>query len=98
AQFIHHAGDPFATEHTHQVIFQRYVELGAAWISLATGTTAQLPVYTTAFMSFRTDNSQSTGFFYARAEFNIGTPACHVGGDGYSACQTGFGHNTCLAC
>ena len=39
AQAIHNPGDALATEETHQLVFQRNVEYGRAWVSLAACTT-----------------------------------------------------------
>jgi hypothetical protein len=36
-------------------------------------------------------------FFYAGAEFDVGTPTGHVGGDGHFAGLAGFGHDLSLA-
>ena len=44
---VHERCDTFGAEHTHQVIFEGDVELGATRVALTTGTAAQLTVHTT---------------------------------------------------
>ena len=93
AQLIHNAGNVVRTEQAHQIIFQRKEELGRTRITLTAGTAAQLVINTAAFVAFRTDNVQAAKFRHAFTKHNIGTAACHVGGNGYSAVLACFGDN-----
>ena len=44
-------------------------------------------------MAFRTDNGKTARSFHFRAQLDVRTTTCHVGGNGYGAAQTGFGHD-----
>ena len=44
-------------------------------------------------MTLRTDNGKTARGFYFRAQLDVRTTTRHVGGDGYGAAQTGFGHD-----
>ena len=66
AQAVHDLGDPLGTEETHQFVFQGDIELGRPGVTLTTGTTAQLTVNPPGFVSFRTQDGQTAGFFHGR--------------------------------
>src|SRR5690606_31303632 len=93
SQFIHQSGNSLATEHAHQIVFERNIELRSARIALATGTTTKLSVNTSAFMSFRTDDRKSSSFLHSRSEFDIRTTTRHVGGDGYRTRKASLSYN-----
>ena len=48
-----------AAEYSRDVVLKRYIEYRTALVSLSSGTTSQLIVDTTAFVSFRTDYSET---------------------------------------
>ena len=96
AQTVHDTGDTLGTEHTHQVILERYVEDGTTRVTLTTGTTTQLTVHTTGLVPLRTDDSQTTRFFHLRRQLDIGTTTGHVRSNRNDACTTGFGNDLCL--
>jgi hypothetical protein len=53
----------------------------------------KLAVYPTGFMTFRSDNGQTSGFFHPCAQLDVGTPTSHVGGNGNLAGLTRAGHD-----
>ena len=56
AQAVHQRSDTFGTEHTHQVVFQGDIELGATRVTLTAGTATQLAVHTTALVTLGADD------------------------------------------
>ena len=48
-------------------------------------------------MTFRTDDGQTAGSFYFRAQLDVGTTACHIRSDGNRTAQTGFGYDVRLS-
>ena len=47
-------------------------------------------------MTLGADDGQTAGFLDARAELDVGTTTCHVGGDGHGARLTGFLDDLCF--
>ena len=74
----------FGAEQTHQIIFQRDVETGFTGVTLTTGTTAQLVIDTSGFVTFCTDDLQTTQFGNTFAQLDIRTTTCHVCRNGNS--------------
>ena len=83
SQTIHHRGDAFRTKQSHQFIFQTDVEYRTTWVALTACTTAQLAVYTAAFVAFGTDDGQTSCRFHFGRQLDVGTTTGHVGGDGH---------------
>ena len=66
----HHLGDAVhlvAAEQAHEVVLERQVELGLAWIALTAGTAAQLVVDTAGLMALGADDGQAAGGKHALA-------------------------------
>src|SRR5439155_20743375 len=92
-KLVHEDGNALTAVHAHDVIFEDHIEFRSTGITLAARTSAQLPVHTAALMTLRTNDGQTTGFFYTWAEFDIRTTTGHVGSNGNGACKTGFRYN-----
>ena len=90
AKAVHHSGNTLAGEESHQLVLDADEEDTASWVALTTGTSAELTVHATAFMTFCADDGQATCRFHFRRELDIRTTTCHVGGDGYGAEQSFF--------
>ena len=84
---IHQA---FGTEETHQIVLQGNVETGFSRVTLTAGTTTQLVIDTAGLVTLGTDDLQTAGLFCLVIQLNIGTTACHVGGDGNGSVNTGI--------
>ena len=95
---VHHRGDAARAEQTHQVILERDEELRRTRVALTSRTTAQLAVHTAAFVALRTDDGQTAGSLHFGRQLDVGTAACHVGGDGHLSRTSGFGHHLCFQC
>ena len=93
SQFVHIVGDTVGSKQTHQVVFQRHEEYRRTRVTLTTGTTTQLTVYTAGFVTFRTDDSQTTCSLHLITQLDIGTTTCHVGSNGYRTALTGLSHD-----
>src|SRR5574344_2191753 len=93
AHTVHHSCDTLRREQTHQIIFERNEEYRRTRISLTTGTTTQLAVDTTGFVTLRTDDSQTTGLTNFGAQLDIGTTTCHISSNGYCSRETGLSNN-----
>ena len=85
-----------ATEDTHEVVLERDIEAGEAGVALASGTAAQLVVDSAGLMALGADDIQAAGSPGGVVELDIGTTACHVGGDGHTPVLTGMGDDLCL--
>ena len=83
SQFVHDRCDALAGEESHQFVFQRDVEYAGARIALTACTSAQLAVYAPALVTFGADDGQSAGGLHLGRQFDVGTTAGHVGGDGH---------------
>ena len=90
---VEHAHHAVGHEQTHQLIFKRHVEHRGSRVTLTAGTSAQLTVNAARFVAFCTDDGQTTGFLHLFGQLDVGTAACHVGGDGHCACLTGECHD-----
>ena len=90
---VHDGSNTLGTEHTHQVVLQRYVEHGATRVTLTSSTTAELSVHTAALMPLRTDDGQTAGFFHLRRQLDIRSTTCHVGCYRYHAGSTRLGYH-----
>ena len=55
----HDLGHQLGVEQTHQIVFQRQVEAGLAWIALTAGTTAQLVVDSTGLVALGAEHVQA---------------------------------------
>ena len=85
-----HPHKPFRSEETHQVILQRNEELGLSGIALSSGTSTELIINTSRFMTFRTDDVKSSGCSCLFIELDIRTTTCHVRRNRYRPMYTGF--------
>jgi hypothetical protein len=56
---LHQALDTIATEATHHIVLERYIESGASRIALAPGTTTELIIDTPCFMALGADDVYS---------------------------------------
>ena len=74
----------FGAEQTHEVVFQRDIESGFTGVTLTTGTTTELVVDTSGFMTFCTDDLQTAQFRNAFTQLDVGTTTSHVCCDGNS--------------
>ena len=79
---IEHPDQTLTSEQPHEVVFQRNIKLGNTRISLTAGTTAQLVVDSSGFMTLRADNPQSAGSSCLVVQLDIGTTTRHIGGNG----------------
>ena len=84
------------TKQAHQIIIQRQIKLRLTRITLTSGTTTQLVVYSTGLMTFCTNNLQTTKLCHAFAKFNIRTTSSHIGCDCNRSALSGIGNNLCL--
>ncbi len=96
AQTVHHLGDTLAGKQTHQFVFKRHEEHGGTRVSLTSGTAAQLAVHTTALMTLRSDNSQTSRSLYFIAQLDVRTTTGHISGNGHRTALTGLGHDVGL--
>ena len=64
SEFIHNALNSLSAEETHQIVLQRYEELRLTRVSLTTGTTSELIIDTSGFVSFRTDDAKTAELSY----------------------------------
>ncbi len=93
AETVHDFGNALAGKQTHQVVFQRNKEYRRTGVALAACTSAQLAVYTTAFVALGTDDGQTTGFLDFRRKLDVSTTAGHIGGNGNGTCLPGLGND-----
>ena len=93
AEAFHDLHDPVRTEKTHEIIFQRHIEVGCTGVPLTGGTTTQLPVDTAGVMARTAEDQQTAQFFHALAQFDVRTTTRHVGGDRDRAALTGTRHD-----
>ena len=91
AELVHHLGDTFRTEETHELVLQRDVEDGGTGVALTAGTTTQLAVHTARLVALGTDDGETASGLDLGAEFDISTTTSHVGGDGHGTWGTLFG-------
>ena len=96
-QTVEHFHYPIGSEQTHNRIFERNEEHRRTRVSLTTGTTTQLTVYTTRFVTLGSDNRQTSGFTHGRRELDIGSTTGHVGSDRDRTCLSGLCHDLGLA-
>ena len=102
----HHRLDAVAAKALHQLVFQGYVELGTARVTLATGAAPQLVVDTAGVVVFGADDVEAAKLDYfsvfadplgvvgaGAAQHDIGTAPGHVGGHGYRPQAAGLGHD-----
>ena len=87
AKAVHHLGDTFAGEESHQLVLDADEEDAAAWVALTTGTSAKLTVHAAAFVALCADDGKSACCLHVGRELDVRTTACHVGSDGHSAEQ-----------
>ena len=90
AESIHHTGYSLGCKQTHQLVFQRDIEYGRAWIALASGTTTKLTIYTTALVSFCADDGQTAGCFDFGRELDVSTTSGHIRCNSYGSQHTFF--------
>ena len=92
AEGAHHPLDGVRCEDSHKRIFQRDKELGFSWITLTPRATTQLIVDATRFVSFGTDDKESSalGHFFplnfsrgVATKLDVDATPCHVGGDSH---------------
>ena len=97
AKLVYHGGNTFASEETHQLVFQRDEEYAGTRVALTSGTAAELTVHAAAVVTLGTHNGQTACGLDLRGKLDIGTTACHIGGDGNSAALAGLSHDFSFA-
>lgn len=73
-QPVYKSRNPVASEETHEVIFKREIKSALARVALSAGTSAELIVYTAAFMAFRAHDEKTAcrlDFFRLRRDFRL---------------------------
>ena len=93
AQGPHDSAHALAAENPQKIVFQGQIKTGTAGVPLPSGTTAQLVVDASALVSLRTKDVQTAQFHHPLAEYDIGPPAGHVGGNGNRPLLAGIGHD-----
>ena len=78
-QCVEYTHQTFRTKQTHQIILQRNIETGFSRISLSSGTSAQLVVNTSGFMTLCTDDLKTSGLSCSIIQLDIRTTSGHVG-------------------
>src|SRR5690606_30805810 len=64
--------------------------------SLATSSSSELSINPPRIVTFSSNYSKSTFFFYSSSQFNIGSTTSHVGCNGNSTWFTRFSNNFCF--
>ena len=82
SESVHDVGDTVGSEETHELVLQRHIEDGRAWVTLTSCTSTKLAVHTAALMPLRTDDGQTSRRLHFGRELDVGTTTSHVGGDG----------------
>ena len=95
-KFIHNACNIITAKETHQIVFQGQEEFRGTGVTLTSATTTQLVIDTTAFVTFSTNDVQTTKFRYAFAKHNVSTTTCHVGSNGNCTVLTCMRNNFCF--
>ena len=90
---IEHIYQSLGTEQSHNIVFQRDVELGFTGVTLTSGTATQLIVNTSGLMTLSTDNHKTACCLCLFVQLDIRTTARHVGGDGNGSVNTGIGYD-----
>ena len=85
AKAFHEGGHFVASKSSHEVVLHGDVELTEAWIALSAGSSSELVVDSSGFVSFCSEYGKASKFFYACAEFDVGSSSGHVGCDGDGA-------------
>ena len=96
AQCVIYTHDTLGTEETHQIVLQRQIELGMSRVTLTSGTSTQLIVDSTGFMTLGTDDLQTAQLRNAFAQLDIRTTAGHVRRNGYASLLTCIRDDLCL--
>ncbi len=79
AEGLEEAGDPLASEDSHEVVFEGEEESGGAGVSLTAGATAELVVDAAGFVALGTEDVEASGFDDGVV---LGFGGGSVGGDG----------------
>ena len=95
---IHELGDAITLEQAHQLVLQTHIKLARTWITLTSGTSAQLAVDATRIVALGTDDGQAACCLNLITEFDVRTATSHVGCDGHFSWVTSLSDNFCLAC
>ena len=93
AEFVEEFYNLIRGKQTHNLVFERHIEHGRTRVTLTAGTTAQLTVHTAGLVTLGTDDSQTAGCFHFRAQLDVGTTTCHVGGNGNNGALTCLCYN-----
>ena len=81
------------TEPLKKFVLERQHELGATCITLASGTTGQLPIDSKSIVALGAYDMEPACFGDTRAELNIRAAAGHVRGNGDASGLSGLGHD-----
>src|SRR5690349_15556582 len=76
-------------EVAHEIVFKAHIKPRRAWIALTGATPTKLPVDPTCFVTFGSENEESTHIRYSGAKFNVGAAASHVRGNRHRSRLTG---------
>jgi len=79
---VHETVDTLSAEDAEEVVLQRDDELAHTRVALTARAPPKLVVDPSGLMAFGAQNEKSAGFHDAFAQFDVGAPARHVGGDG----------------
>ena len=96
AKAVHDGDNPFGSEKPHQIVFERDVENRFSRVALTSGSASQLAIDSSGFVSFRSEDEQSSAFPHSLAEFDIRTASCHVGRNRYGTFFTCVGNDLCF--
>ncbi len=90
-EHFHDAFDAVGAEFAHEVVFHGGIELAEAGVALTAGATAELVVDAAGFVAFGADDTEAAEGFDFVVDFDVGTAAGHVCGDGDGAAFAGVG-------
>ncbi len=93
AKLIHDAGNALRHKEAHQIVFERNVKLRSTRITLTSGTSAQLSVYTAWLVALGTNDSKASGCFWFWCQLDIRSTTRHVCGNGYGTRLARFSYN-----
>ena len=87
-QRIEDTDQSLRAEQSHQIILQRDIESGFTGVALTSGTSSQLIVDTSGFVTLRTDDLQTTGSLRLLVQFDI-----RIGSNGYRTMDSRIRHD-----
>src|SRR5690606_3685496 len=97
AQAVHDPRDTLRHEQSHEVVFERHIELRCTRITLTSRTSAKLTVNAARLVTFRTDNGKTSGGPRFRSQLDVCTTTRHVRRYRYGTRFTRFSNNFCFA-